>query len=258
MPITLGAHHPRLAAARELLTKKGRDAQSRFLLEGPTLLEEALHAGVEIESIFITDEAAVKYPLLGTLPPAGIALVSEQSLAKLSAVDHPTGIVAVAQQRTASREQLLAHDHLLLLAGLNDPGNVGTLMRSAHAFGIRGVLLLAGSVERHNPKVVRAAMGALFALDCAEITAKDLPKLLEGRPVIAAEAGGQSLDSFTFPARSVIAIGHERHGIPRELVKPTFTVGIPQQADSESLNAGVAGSIILYAWGKQIRLSSLG
>jgi len=258
MPITLGAHHPRLRAARELLSKKGREATASFLLEGPTLLEEALASGIEIESVFASPSAFERYPFVGRIDDGRVALVADAAIAKLSAVDQPTGIVAVARQRRTKLEDVLAHEHLLVLAGLNDPGNVGTLLRSARAFGLNGVLLLEGSVELYNPKVVRSAMGALFRLDCAMLPAASANQLLAGRPVIGADMQGESLDTFIFPERSVVVIGHERHGLRSDAVQPTATVGIPQHASMESLNAGVAGSIILYVWGRQSRLSSLG
>ena len=259
MPITLGAHHPRLAAARELLTKKGREAQRRFLAEGPTLLEEAFAARAEIGDVFVTEEALTRYStLLRQTDLAQLAVVSEAALAKLSALKQPPGIVATVKQRHASTAEVLEHEHVLLLAGLNDPGNVGTLLRSARAFGIQGVLLLTGSVELYNPKVVRSAMGALFGLACASISIEEFSIHALERPIIGADMHGESLDTFVFPTRSIIVIGHEHHGLANVDITPTFTIGIPQTETTESLNAGVAGSIILYILGRQKRLSSLG
>ncbi len=258
MPITLGAHHPRLRAARALLSKKGRSTQQRFLLEGPTLLAEALSAQFPLEAVFATEAAWGRYPILAELPTEHVALVSETSLASLSALEQPSGIVAIAIQREAQLASVFSHPHVLLLAGLNDPGNVGTLLRSACAFGIGGVLLLQGGVELYHPKIVRAAMGALFRLDARTITPAEFATASDGRPLIAASMDGVSLDQFSFPPRSVIMIGHERQGIAHTPLQPQMCVGIPQQSEMESLNAGVAGSILLYVLARENRLSSLG
>jgi TrmH family RNA methyltransferase len=253
MPNSLGAHHPSLQAARELLTKKGRDTQARFLIEGPTLLEEAIASGVIIESIFATERAFAQTPLLRSFDDGRLGLIGEASLGKLTAVEEPTGIIAVAEKRLPGLAKVLEHDNLLLLAGLNDPGNVGTLLRSAHAFGIRGVLMLEGSVELYNPKIVRAAMGALFRLDCTVLRVADAATTLADRCIVGAEMQGEALDQFRFPERSVLVIGHERHGLRATSFTAQKHIGIPLEAGTESLNAAVAGSIILYAWSLQRR-----
>jgi TrmH family RNA methyltransferase len=247
-----------LRAARALLTKKGREAGGSFLIEGPTLLEEAVQSGVEIEALFATPQASERYPLVHSFDDGRLTLAGEAALARLSAVERPTGLIAVARKRTVSLESVLTHERLLLLAGLSDPGNVGTLLRSAYAFGVEGVLLLEESVELHNPKIVRAAMGAVFRLDCALLPRAEAADALRDRPIIGADMEGVTLDTFHFPPAGVVVIGHERHGLREAPIQPTTLVGIPQHAATESLNAAIAGSIILYAWSRQRRLSSLG
>jgi TrmH family RNA methyltransferase len=249
---------PSLRAARALLTKKGREAGGSFLIEGPTLLEEALRSGVEITALFATPQAYERYPFVRSFDDERLAITVPASLARLSAVERPSGLIAVARKRTVPLGSALAHEKLLLLAGLSDPGNVGTLLRSAHAFGVGGVLLLEDGVELYNPKIVRAAMGALFRLDCAVLSRANVDEALRDRPIIGADKEGAALETFCFPPRSVVVIGHERQGLREVPLRPTALVGIPQNPATESLNAAVAGSIILYAWSRQHPLSSLG
>lgn len=249
---------PSLRAAHALVTKKGREASGCFLIEGPTLLEEAARNEVEIAALFATTQAYERFPLIRSFDDGRLVLVGEAALARLSAVERFSGLIAVARKRTVPLISVLAHERLLLLAGLADPGNVGTLLRSAHAFGVRGVLLLEGGVELHNPKIVRAAMGAIFRLDCALLARAEAAEALRDRPIIGADMEGVTLDTFAFPPGSVLMIGHERQGLREAPIQPTALVGIPQHAATESLNAAVAGSIILYAWSRQRRLSSLG
>jgi len=252
MPTTLSAQNPRVAAARELLTPRGRRSQGRFAFEGPTLLAEAIAARLAIDELFVTPAAYAANELLRSVDPTRLALVSEATMARISDLTTPSGIVAIAARHLTTIETLLADEApLLLLAGLNDPGNVGTLLRSAEAFGIGGVVLLSGGVDPYHPKVVRAAMGALFRLpiavvDAAEFTAR-LGTVSPTRPFITATKEGRPLPSFSFPPRCIVGIGHERHGFTAGLPAADAEVGIPQHGAAESLNAAIAGSILCYA-----------
>ena len=138
---------------------------------------------------------------------------------------------------------------MLLLAGIADPGNAGTLLRSAEAFGAAGVLFGRGSVDPFAPKVVRGAMGSLFRLPVATVTAEELLEAAAaaGRPIVAATLDGEPLTGATIPANAVLAVGNERHGVGRFLPRWDLAVRIEQASATESLNAAVAGSILLYA-----------
>ncbi|HEV7178546.1 MAG TPA: RNA methyltransferase substrate-binding domain-containing protein, partial [Candidatus Baltobacteraceae bacterium] len=142
MPTRAGAHADRVQRARELLATKGRRDQMRYAFEGPTLLDEALASKVEIEELFVLERVFEAHPILSELEAGGtnVFLVDERTAAKLSDLQTPTGLVATTGIRYATLPEILARPLSLVLADINDPGNAGTLLRSAEAFGATGVI----------------------------------------------------------------------------------------------------------------------
>jgi RNA methyltransferase, TrmH family len=249
MPKSLGAHSPVLKEARELASAKGRRRQHRFLFEGPTLLSEAKESGLSIRSIFVTAAAYDATPLIGEIERHGtiVWVVTAPVMQRLSDVTTPSGIVAVADQRLHEAAAILARPGpALVLAGLNDPGNAGTIIRSAEAFGAAGVFFGEGSVEPYHPKVVRSAMGALFRLPVARISVEELKRLpsTAHRAVLGLDAGAED-DVSALPRQSVIVVGQERAGLGAWAEACSGTRKIGMRA-GESLNAAVAASIALY------------
>lgn len=240
---------------RSLLKRKGRRTHRLFLIEGPSLLEEALASGVRIEEIRVVPDARFEPPVVEA-KSRGITVleVSPKTLASLSDVETPAGVVAVGAMASRPAPELLAGDGLLLLlAGISDPGNAGTLVRAAEAFGAAGILFGAGGVDPYGPKVVRAAMGSLFRLPHAVIEADQIlpAAAAAGRTVVAADRSGTPLPTFEFPERPLLAVGAERGGIRAWLPGWDVALGIPHAGPTESLNAAVAGSIILYEWSRR-------
>jgi TrmH family RNA methyltransferase len=131
---------------------------------------------------------------------------------------------------------------------VSDPGNAGTLVRSADAFGAAGILAARGGVDPFSPKVVRAAMGSLFRLPVALVTADEALAAAgaAARPVVAADLTGEPLWEAGLPANAILAVGNERHGVAGFLPRWDRAVRIEQGGQAESLNAAVAGSILLY------------
>lgn len=251
MPRHLGAHAPRLAAARKLLGSKGRREQDRFLFEGPTLLAQAHKSALEIEEAFATEAAYERTPLLQTMEADGIAvwLLDEPAAGRLSDVESPTGIVAIARRRFAPLSELFEGEApVLVLADLSDPGNAGTLLRCAEAFGAAGVVFGRLGVDPYHPKVVRAAMGSLFALPVALAQPDELsePARAAGRTIVGLSARGEPLSAHGLGVRPVLLVGQERHGLGPWDVLCSRRVAIPTSRPVESLNASVAGAIALY------------
>lgn len=239
---------------RSLLRRKGRREHGLFLIEGPSLLEEALNSRLAILEVRATAEAAdAAAPLIRRAENGGAELieVSTRALDRLSDLDSPPGIVAVARMQSRPLAELLeAPGLVLLLAGVSDPGNAGTLVRTAEAFGAAAIVFGEGGVDPYNPKVVRAAMGSLFRLPHGVAAAADLITGASrlARPVVAADRGGTPLPEFTFPPNPVVAIGSERGGVGAWLPSWDASVAVPHAGPTESLNAGIAGAIILYEW----------
>jgi TrmH family RNA methyltransferase len=176
--------------------------------------------------------------------------VPERTLARLSDLETPPGLVAVAVTPASDLASILERPGpVLLLAGINDPGNAGTLLRSAEAFGAAGVLFGRGSVDAFAPKVVRGAMGSLFRLPVATVSAEELLEAAAaaGRPLVAATLDGEPLATAAVPRNAILAVGNERRGVGGFLPRWDAAVRIEQASATESLNAAVAGSILLYA-----------
>ncbi len=255
MSTILGAHSPKLDAVRALASKAGRTAQRRYAIEGPTLLAEALAAGLRPEALFVTDrgEAGLDERTRRELADRTY-VIPERAMARLSDLETSPGILAVLPMRSDTPESVLDGSPVLVLAGIADPGNAGTLLRAAEIFGVTNALFTHDGVEPHNPKVVRATMGAFFRVRVASIGGDELVVAARqaAYTVVAAAREGLPLPSFTFPERCAIAIGNERRGVAASLPFWERSVSIPQLGGGESLNAAVAGGIILYAFSQQI------
>jgi TrmH family RNA methyltransferase len=250
----LGLHSPRLDAVKALRTKAGRETLGRYAIEGSTLLGDALAAGRHVEELYLTERgrAGLAAALLHELS-ARTFLVAERTMAKLSELESPAGILSVLTTRREPLDDLLDGAPALVLAGVSDPGNAGTLLRSAEIFGITRAIFTANAVEAYNPKVVRAAMGAHFRMRLAVATGPDLVRAARERnyQVVAAARGGRPLPEVRFPTRLLLAVGNERHGVSDSLPSCDLEVAIPQPGGGESLNAAIAGSIMMYAFSQQ-------
>lgn len=245
-----GAHSDRVAAARELLDAKGRRAQGRFAFEGPTLLEEAIRSNIHLDEIFATSAVYERNAHLRNLEQRGtpIHLVDERTARKISDLETPPGLVCIAPLSYAKLDALLADPLTLVLADLNDPGNVGTLLRSAEAFGVGGVVFGNLGVDPYHPKVVRGAMGAIFRLKLAIAEPHEFAFAAKasGAEVIGLDAGGQPLRGAPYSPRTALVVGHERRGLGPWSDVVSRRVALRMTGPTESLNAAVAGSIALY------------
>lgn len=252
----LGRHAPVLEEVRALRTKAGRREQGLFAVEGATMFDEAIASGREPRAVYVTERGlgalGDRTTLLG---PERLFVVDDRSMARLSDVETPPGILAVFALELATLDALLATgEPAIVLAGVADPGNAGTLLRSAEIFGIRHAVFAREAVEPHNPKVVRATMGAIFRMSIATVDAAELIELaaVHRYTIVAAAHDGIALPDFTFPKRALLAIGNERHGVGGWLPHYDAGVTIPQPGRGESLNASIAGGIILYTFSQQM------
>jgi len=240
-----------LDAVRALKTKAGRREQGRFAVEGPTMLAEALRSGVTPSAVYASPAGLESSSALlaGLDPAVPVYAIPERAMGRLSDLETAPGILAVLDSNIVALESLLAKaGPLFLLAGLGDPGNVGTLLRSAEIFGFGGVLFGGETVEPYNPKVVRASMGAIFRVPLAIGSPGEIESAARaaGFELVATGTGGSPLPEFRFRRRSIVAVGNERRGLEGWLAAWDRTVSIPQRGAGESLNAAVAGSIVAY------------
>jgi TrmH family RNA methyltransferase len=191
---------------------------------------------------------------------AGVPIfpVTSNVSAALSDTTTPQGVVAVARERGGSLGDLGAPTLVLVLAGVSDPGNAGTLVRSAVAAGADAVVFAEGSVDPFAPKTVRSAAGALFGTTIVRaIALEDALEALRaaGLQIVGAEAGGPAPESVDLAGPVTLVVGNEAWGIPAEAAHLTdATVGIPMPGPAESLNVGIAGSILLFEVVRRRRL----
>jgi RNA methyltransferase, TrmH family len=246
-------HNPKLQTLRRLQRRRERDATGRFLVEGEDLIAAACAAGIAPLEGYRTPECEIEQA-------SGVAFteVAGQALAAVSALGSGARVAAVYEQRFA---QTPSGPLCLYLHGLSDPGNVGTCLRSAHAFGAACVALGPGCADPHSPKAVRASMGAIFAVPMARVAdVGALPgsKLAlvahRGRALaqvaaeLADEIASETADGLPGPGRDAalsVLVGAEREGLPEELIAACDHVThIP--IASESLNAAMAATVALY------------
>ena len=232
----LSPRNPRVVTASRLQRAEERSRRGLTLLEGPRLLEEAIVAKADLREVFALSGDAMAADWGRAAP---LTLVGEEALRRLSSTRTPQSPVAVMAIPPA---ELLPPRSLLVAWGISDPGNLGTIIRSAAAFGL-DVGVAATSADPWSPKVLRAGMGGHFHTNVARVEAVgDLGVTL----VAAVMKGGVAPDQL--PAgRLAILIGSEAHGLPRDLVDQAATrISIPMLAPTESLNAAVAAGIIAY------------
>jgi TrmH family RNA methyltransferase len=235
MPAITSLQNPRLKALRKLHTRRGRAASGRFLVEGEDLVQAAERAGrAPIEGFRLAGSG------LGT--EGSFLDVEESAMKDVSSLGSGTRVIGVYEQRwVAPRGPLCVYLH-----GVGDPGNVGTVLRSAQAFGASCVALGPGCADPHSPKAVRASMGAIFAVELARAGS---PAELPGRLIALAADASESLQEALarLPAEETVTllIGAERDGLPESVTAACETTArIP--IASESLNAAMAATIALY------------
>ena len=240
-----------------LKTRKGRPREGLVLVEGVRSSAEAVAAGADIR--FVVRSPRLLDTEAGRTVASALAVrgpetdeVDDADLTELSDTEHPQGVLCVCTEPTLDLARLRDRNPatVLLLDGLQDPGNLGTLIRAARAFGVDAVVVLDGSVDPWNPKAVRAAAGAGFRTPIARATWAEAGPWLEEQhiEILAADPAGEDVRSFRPGESWALAVGNEGAGLRADIASAsTKRVAIPMPGSAESLNAGVAGSILLYS-----------
>jgi TrmH family RNA methyltransferase len=245
-----------LLSVKDLLVKKGRDAEKKFIVEGWKSVEEAVRSGVKCESILYDPLKVEDYALLSLLERSSrnVYQASAKQIESISDTVTAQGIVAVLPHfdHTAAVAAVLKKKEMLVVAldGINDPGNLGTIIRSCDWFGVDAVIIGKHSVDLYNPKVVRAMMGSLFHLPVvtdAVMTDALTDFRNNGCTVYSTELKeSDDLRSTVFAKRSVIVIGSESHGVSADVsALADKRITIPRFGNAESLNAAMACGVIL-------------
>jgi TrmH family RNA methyltransferase len=245
-----------LTTARDLQRRKARERQQLFVCEGVRATEELLRSPLEIRGVLAAPAllAAVRGAALrSTIEARGIPVheVDEREFESAATTDSPQGILAIAGIPEASIESLAipARARLLVLDAVQDPGNVGTMLRTAAALGAAATLAAPGTVDLWNAKVVRSAMGALFHYPALAVTWSELDTFLSSNdvPLWGADVEGQAVETIAPPTSVALVVGNEGAGLSDDArMRCSRLVGIKLAPEIESLNVAVAAGILLH------------
>ncbi len=252
----------RVKFIRELQQAKARRKYGAFVVEGLVNVAELLASAAKVEFVVGTEQGlgALRQNLPHGLPlaPEQVESASPSTFERLSRQKSPTGVLAVAKTYDYTLGEVARGQRILYLDGVNDPGNAGTLLRSAEWFGIDAVCASPTSVDWYNPKTVTAARGSLFRLPHLKVDLADLLGVCTRHTLVVADLAGTPFKQFAWPERGVLLLGSESHG-PGEAAREALrqnangaqcvTIEGSGRA-TESLNVGVAGSVLMAAWGR--------
>jgi len=253
--IITSTSNPKIQYVRELLRKKKfRTTEQVYVAEGVRLIEEAekneIHPEILLYSDAISDRGfeAITYFQNCEVP---IFQVADHLLERVSDTKTSQGVIAVFS--IEAKPFSATPSFLLIVDRVRDPGNMGTLLRTARAAGVDGVMILDGSVDVYSPKVVRAGMGAHFSLSIQTVTVEGLlanfDELFVNRPRIIAMvvSEGKPIWSSDLQQSCALVVGGEANGVSNEMLEICDEkITIPMEDDTESLNAGIAGSVALF------------
>jgi TrmH family RNA methyltransferase len=261
-----GRHNALVKELRQAFGRAGRTDDGSCAIEGPRIVEEAIRSGLRFRAVFFKESAQNLAERL--LPQIGAnvetLLLPDKLFDGTVPSETPQGVAALVRLKEFSLADVLERlqvGPVMVLVGLQDPGNLGTILRSAEAFGSAGVVLGEGTVSPFNSKAVRASAGSTFRLPVVlakgaggmEEIAGKLRKE-EVRLIATSSHKGTPLDQANLKERVAVFIGSEGSGLPRTVMAQVDElVAIPHMPQVESLNAGVAGSIVLYESARQRR-----
>ncbi len=246
--------NPLIKAARSLQTKAGRDETGLFLCEGEHMASEALAAAPErVETVFVDESRMEAFSALLNRAKAynGIAVyaVPERVLSAISQVKAPQGVCATVRMPAATPLERLG-DRLLLLENVQDPGNVGTILRTLDAAGFSGCVLTPGCADPYSPKALRATMGSVFRVPIAYGSALEAVEALNARgyaTLAAALDGAPFYQRGPLPRRLCVLIGNEGAGLrPETVALCGHRFRLPMNGGAESLNAAIAAAVMMY------------
>lgn len=254
-------NNPKAKLWASLLERKFRDKEGLFLLEGVHLVAEALKAGAAVEHIVYLEEQGLPPELEPVVAASGKTCTPAgyEVFMKCSSTVTPQGVFAVVKKPAHAAEDILARHRSLVIATdrVQDPGNLGTIIRSADAAGASAVLLGKGTVDLYNPKTIRSTMGSLFHLPIAECDLSEwLPKARAQGVRVYASRAEEAISCYEadLTADTWIVIGNEGSGVSPEIRQAAGEfIRIPMPGQSESLNAAMAATVLLFEAMRQRR-----
>jgi TrmH family RNA methyltransferase len=254
-----GRHNSLLKELRQAFNRGELTASSECAIEGFRVIEEAVRSGLRFRAVFVSESGQARAVKL--LPQiksqVETVLIPDKLFASAVPSEAPQGVAALVHIKLHTLDHLIenASGPLLVVTGLQDPGNLGTILRSAEAFGSAGVVLGEGTVSLYNSKVVRASAGSIFRLATLKADLKGVIETLRTRSirlVATSSHKGTALPEADLSGKTAIFIGNEGAGLDKKLIaEMDELIMIPHSPRVESLNAGIAASIILYEASRQ-------
>jgi len=255
-----GKHNSLVKELRQAFGRGELTASGECAVEGVRVIEEAIRSGLKFHAVFFSESAQGRASKL--LPQLGshveTLLLPDRLFASLVPSETPQGVAALVHAKVFTSQEILESSSpgpLLVIAGVQDPGNLGTILRSAEAFGAQGVLLGEGTVSAYNSKAVRASAGSVFRLMTARIQTSDAIGQIRAqglRLMATSSHKGASVAAANLSGRVAIFIGNEGSGLDKKLLaQMDELIMIPHSQRVESLNAGIAASIVLYEAARQ-------
>lgn len=243
-----------LKLVRQLKKKNGRETNNKFIVEGRKMVLEALeYAADDIYCVVVSNEFCLKEPQLlekCDVVCGRIYRVSQSIFDELSDTDTPQGILAVMEQSSEEFKPDVNSDRILILDGVSEPGNMGTIIRTAEAIGFDGIYLMKGCTDVYAPKTVRSTMGSVFRVKmkngCLVENIAELKNM--GFSVIATTPSGSvALEAYDAPLKCAVVIGNEAHGVSDEVMEiADEKIKITMDGMAESLNAAIAAGIVMH------------
>ena len=244
---------------KKLKDKKHRDESNEYIVEGVKLIEEAVKENATIKKIIICEDTTRTYEI-----PTNVMLeiakyeciyVTNKIFASITQVTNPQGIMAIVEKSPANTEIDYAQDIIIALDDVQDPGNLGTILRTVDSIGLKQIIVSKGTADAFNPKVVRSTMGAVFRIKVIETenlqeTIKTMKKH-HFKLMVTSLQTDNSIYDIDFNKR-IIVIGNESNGVSKEIQDMADEKAkIPMLGKAESLNASVAAGIVMYEYVRQ-------
>lgn len=257
MILITSAQNPRVKDALRLRDRRHRDKQQRILIDGARELERALGAGVRLLEVFVCQswcQSPEAERVLQAIPGSGVELlaVSENVFQKLAFGQRAEGVLGVAElpRRTLEEMALPENPRVVVLEGVEKPGNIGAVLRSADGAGISALVVADGRTDLYNPNAIRASLGTIFTLPvCAATAAEALDWLRRrGLAIYAAVVGGRlAYDQADFRGPTAIVLGSEAQGLSKAWsASDVVPIGLPMRGAADSLNVSATAAVLCY------------
>ena len=259
MQVITSKDNEKVKHIKKLKDKKYRDEKGQFIIEGIKMLEEAIKENADIDTIIICEECIKKETLsskfLYEIANQECIYVTEMIFKTLTDVINPQGILAIVNKPKKVNEINYNEDFILILDNLQDPGNMGTILRTVDSVNLKQIIVSKNTTDAYSPKVVRSTMGAIFRVNIIE--SDDLLKTIDDikkqkyKVLVTSLNTDKNLYDVQLKKVAVV-IGNESKGVSKEILEKVDThIKIPMLGKTESLNASVAASIIMYEYVRQ-------